>query len=158
MRTMIPSILILVLLLGSNPALAQLPPEITADAHLLRAEQAIRDGDFARARDEIDKISLLQKEHELDLSEEFHFRAAKAAAAAGLPKGALEAVVNYLTAVGRGGPRYVEALELMNQAQDAISGKQSHGHRGRVHHRWRWRVRIQSTSSPRSGIWSMLPG
>ena len=123
MRTMIPSILILFLLLGSNPALAQLPPEIAADARLLRAEQAIRDGDTTRARAEIDKIILLQKEHELDLSEEFHFRAAKAAAAAGLPERALESIVKYLTVVGRGGPRYVEALELMNQAQDEIAGR-----------------------------------
>ena len=110
MRTMIPSILILFLLLGSNPALAQLPPEIAADARLLRAEQAIRDDDTTRARAEIDKIILLQKEHELDLSEDFHFRAAKAAAAAGLPERALESIVKYLTVVGRGGPRYVPRL------------------------------------------------
>ena len=123
MRTMIPIILILFLLLGSTPALAQLPPEIVADSHLLRAEQAIREGDFTRARAEIDKIILLQKEHELDLSEEFHFRSAKAAAAASLPDRALEAVVKYLAAAGRDGPHYVEALELMNQAQDEIAGR-----------------------------------
>ena len=120
---MIPGILILFLLLGSTPALAQLPPEIVADSHLLRAEQAIREGDSTRARAEIDKIILLQKEHELDLSEEFHFRSAKAAAAASLPDRALEAVVKYLAAAGRDGPHYVEALELMNQAQDEIAGR-----------------------------------
>ena len=123
MHTIIPSILILLLLLESNPALAQLPPDIAADAHLLRAEQAVRDGDSARARIEIGKINLLQMEHELDLSEEFHFRAAKAAAAAGLPERVMEAIVEYLTAVGRGGPRYVEALELLNQAQDEIAAR-----------------------------------
>ena len=123
MHTIIPSILTLFLLLESNPALAQLPPDIAADAHLLRAEQAVRDGDSARARIEIGKINLLQMEHELDLSEEFHFRAAKAAAAAGLPERVMEAIVEYLTAVGRGGPRYVEALELLNQAQDEIAAR-----------------------------------
>ena len=123
MRTMIPIILILFLLLGSTPALAQLPPEIVADSHLLRAEQAIREGDSTRARAEIDKIILLQKEYELDLSGEFHFRSAKAAAAASLPDRALEAVVKYLATAGRDGPHYVEALELMNQAQDEIAGR-----------------------------------
>ena len=132
MRTRILSLLIVVLLLGATPAMAQLPPEVLADAHLLRAEQSIRDGDSTRTRAEIDKIIVLQKEHKLDLSEEFHFRSAKVAAAAGLPEQALEAVVKYLAAVGRDGPHYVEALELMNQTQDEIAGRKvptiaSHG-------------------------------
>ena len=123
MRAMLPSILIPILLLGVTPALAQLPPEILADAHLLRAEQALRDGDKDRARAEIDKIILLQKEHELDLVEEFHFRLAKAAGMVDLLEQALESVTKYLTATGRDGPHYVEALELMNQAQDEIAGR-----------------------------------
>ena len=76
-----------------------------------------------RARAEIDKIILLQQEHELDLPDEFHFRYAKAAAVAGLPEQAHEAVVKYLTAAGREGRHYGEALELMNQAQEAIEGR-----------------------------------
>ena len=123
MRTRIPIFLIAVFLLGPTPAIAQLSPEILTDSYLLRAEQAIRDGDKDRARAEIDKIILLQKEHELDLSEEFHFRYAKTAAAAALPEQALEAVVKYLTAAGRDSQHYIEALELMNKAQDAIEGR-----------------------------------
>ena len=122
MRTVTPGVLIFVLW-GAVPALAQLPPEIQADSSLLRAEQAIGEGDHARARTEINKIIHLQKEQALDLSDEFHFRYAKAAAAAGLPAEALDAVVKYLTAAGREGQHYVEALELMNQAQDAIEGR-----------------------------------
>ena len=122
MRTMIPGVLILILW-GAVPALAQLPPEILADSYLLKVEQAIGEGDHTRARAEIDKIILLQQEHELDLPDEFHFRYAKAAAAAGLPEQAHEAVVKYLTAAGREGRHYVEALELMNQAQEAIEGR-----------------------------------
>jgi len=116
---MISGVLILILW-GTTPALAQLPPEIQADSYLLRAEQALGEGDPARARAEIDKIILLQAEHELDLTEEFHFRYAKTAAAAGLPEQAHKAVVKYLTMAGREGRHYVEALELMNQVQDAI--------------------------------------
>ena len=119
MRTMISGVLILILW-GAVPALAQLPPEIQADSYLLRAEQAIGEGDQARTRAEIDKINLLEKEHELDLPDEFHFRYAKATDSAGMPEQAHEAVVNYLTAAGRDGRHYVEALELMNKVQDAI--------------------------------------
>ena len=119
MRTMISGVLILILW-GGVPALAQLPPEIQADSYLLRAEQAIGKGNEDRARAEIDKINLLAKEHELDLPNEFHFRYAKAAAAAGMPEEAHEAVVKYLILAGREGQHYVEALELMNQVQDAI--------------------------------------
>ena len=67
MRTRLPSVLFLILWSGAGPALGQLPPEILADSHLLRAEQAIRDGDPDRVRSEIDKIPLLQNEHQLDL-------------------------------------------------------------------------------------------
>ena len=119
MRTMISGVLILILW-GGVPALAQLPPEIQADFHLLRAEQAIGESDTARAMVELDKIILLQKEHELDLPEEFHFRYAQVAAAADLPEQALEAVVRYLTAAGREGRHYEEALQLLNQVHDAI--------------------------------------
>ena len=119
MRTMISGVLILILW-GAVPALTQLPPEIQADFYLLRAEQAIDESDTARAMVELDKIILLQKEHELDLPDEFHFRHAQAAAAADLAEQALEAVEKYLLAAGREGRHYVEALELMSQAQDAI--------------------------------------
>ncbi len=121
MRTMISSVLVLVLW-GAVPVPAQLPPEILADSYLLRAEQAIEEGDPTRARSEIDKTLELEKEHDLDLPEEFHFRYAKAAVAAGLPEQAHEAVVTYLTLAGREGRHYLEALELMNKAQDAIEG------------------------------------
>ena len=119
MRSMISGVLILILW-GAVPALAQLPPEIQADLYLLRAEQAIGESDPARALVELDKIILLQKEHELDLPDEFHFRYAKVAAAADLPKQALEAVVRYLTAVGREGQHYEESLQLLNQVDGAI--------------------------------------
>ena len=123
MRTIIPSFLIAALLLGPTPTMGQLPPEILVDSYLLRAERAIRDGDKTRAQAEIDKIRLLQQEHELDLPEELLFRYAKAAVAAGLPAVALETVTKYLTVTGREGPNYGEALELMNEAQDAIAGQ-----------------------------------
>ena len=120
MRTVITNVVVSVLLGSFTGAAAQLPPEIMADSYLLRVEQAVRDGDQAQARAVIQKILELQKEHELDLPDEFHFRYAKAASAADLPEQAHEAVVKYLTLAGREGKHYQEALELMNQVQDAI--------------------------------------
>ena len=122
MKTMIPAVLLLVGW-GVAAAVGQLPPEILADSHLLRVEKAIGEGDNTRARIEIDKILDLLKERELDLPEEFHFRYAKAAASVGLPEQAHRAVVKYLTLAGRDGAHYVEALGLMNEAQDAIEGR-----------------------------------
>ena len=112
----------IVVLLGFfTVASAQLPPEIRADAYLLQAEQAIRNGDIFRAQAAIQNILRLQKEHELDLSDEFHFRYAKAADAVDLSDQALEAVLKYLVASGREGQHYVEALALMNKVRDRSS-------------------------------------
>ena len=102
-------------------ASAQLPPEIRADAYLLQVEQAIRDGDLARARTVIQNIRILQEQHDLDLQDEFHFRYAKAAGSIDMPEQALQSIVKYLAAAGRQGQHYVEALELMNKAQAASS-------------------------------------
>ena len=100
---------------------AQLSPDIMADAYLLHAEQAIREGDPDRCRAAIQDIDNLQEQHELDLPHEFHFRYARAAESADLLGQALESVVTYLAASGREGQYYVEALELMNRVQMAVS-------------------------------------
>ena len=122
MRGVIKSILITVMLGFFTVASAQLPLEIRADAYLLQAEQAIRNGNHNRAQAAIQNILRLQKEHELDLSDEFHFRYAKVADAVDLPDQALESVLKYLVASGREGQHYVEALALMNKVQDRSLG------------------------------------
>ena len=121
MQRMIRSIFILCLLGFFTVASAQLPPEIRADAYLLQAEQAIRNGDLHRAQAAIQNILRLQKEHELDLQNEFHFRYAKAADAVDLSDQVIESVLKYLVASGREGQHYVEALTLMNKVQDRSS-------------------------------------
>ena len=121
MQSVIRSIFILFSLGFFTVASAQLPPEIRADAYLLQAEQAIRNGDTFRAQAAIQNILRLQKEHELDLSDEFHFRYAKAADAVDLSEQALEAVLKYLAVSGREGQHYLDALALMNKMQMAVS-------------------------------------
>ena len=126
-QDMIPSVL-LVVVIAAIPAVAQLPPEILADSYLLRVEQALQSGDQARARDEIDKIILLQQERDLSLSEEFLFRYAKAAAVVDRPDLALESVTKYLTVAGRDSPHYAEALELLNQTRDILASRKEAKH------------------------------
>ena len=121
MQSVIRSIFILFSLGFFAVTSAQLPPEIRADAYLLQAEQAIRNGDTFRAQAAIQNILRLQKEHELDLSDEFHFRYAKAADAVDLSEQALESVLKYLVASGREGQHYLEALAVMNKVQDRSS-------------------------------------
>ncbi len=123
MREVIRSFFIAVLLGFFTVASAQLPPEIMADAYLLQAEQSIRNGDHNRVGDAVQNIHNLQEQHELDLPDEFHFRYAKAANAVDLSDQALESVVKYLTASGREGQHYLEALALMNKIQTAVSCK-----------------------------------
>ena len=52
---------------GVTGAAAQLPPDIMADKYLLQAEQAIREEDYEGARAAMEKILLLQAEHDLTL-------------------------------------------------------------------------------------------
>ena len=122
MQRMIRSIFVLFLLGFFSIVSAQLPPEIRADAYLLQAEQAIRNGDTFRAKAAIQNILRLQKEHELDLSDEFHFRYAKVADVVDLSDQALESILKYLVSSGREGQHYVEALALMNKTKDRSSG------------------------------------
>ena len=81
-----------------TPTSAQLPPEIMVDAHLLLVEQAVRDGDLDRGRAVIDKIRVLQNQHELVMEVESYFRNARATGAIGMSDAALESVVKYLAA------------------------------------------------------------
>ena len=111
MQRMIRSIFVVVTLGFFTVASAQLPPEIRADAYLLQAEQAIRNGDLNRAQAAIQNILRLQKEHELDLPDEFHFRYAKAADVLGLSDQALESIVKYLATSGREGLQWQNGLE-----------------------------------------------
>ena len=124
----LPIVSILSILIGFSPTSGKLPPEIRADVYLLQVEQAIRDGDHERARTVIRKIRALQDQHELDLTDDFHFRFSKAAADVGLADLALESVVKYLAATGREGRHYVEALEVMNQARAGSSSSNVPAH------------------------------
>ena len=99
---------------SESPA-AGLPPGIQVDLNLRKAEQALRDGDSAAAREALERLEALDREHGLEPAEEDHYRYAQAWAAAGEPERALAAAVRYLQAGGRDAEHYTEALDLINR-------------------------------------------
>ena len=117
MRGLIGSVLVAVLLGGFTEAVAQLPPEIMADRYLVQAERLMKEKDYKAALEAMEKIVALQKEHDLKLPDEFHFKYAQIAMSAGLIEAAIDAVSRYLVAAGRTGKFYREALELLDQAE-----------------------------------------
>ena len=81
MRTMIASVVVSILLGGVTVGAAQLPPEIMVDRYLLQAEQLMAGKDHKAALETMGQITALQKEHDLTLPEEFHFKYAQVALA-----------------------------------------------------------------------------
>ena len=96
MQSAIRSIFVLFLLEFFTVASAQLPPKIMADKHLIHAEQLYAAKDYAEAFNVMKKIIALQKEHNLILSDEFHFKYAQVALAVDSIRIALESVNEYL--------------------------------------------------------------
>ena len=108
------------LLLSGAAAAVQLPPEIQADRHLVRAERAIDAQDFLGAKAAMDAILELQAQHGLELPTQFSFRYAEVLERLGLYDEAVEHVTEYLTVAGRDGEFYREALELLDSAEEML--------------------------------------
>ena len=115
-----PAKALLWLLLPGMVTAVQLPPEIQADRHLVRAERAIDEQDFLGAKTAMDAILELQAQHDLELPEPFPFRYAEVLERLGLYDEAIEHVTQYLTVAGRDGEYYREALELLDSAEETL--------------------------------------
>ena len=107
------------LMMPSVVAAMQLPPDIQADRYLVRAQRQIEEQDFAGARQSMEQILELEAEHGLHLPAEFFYRYAEVLGRLDLHDEAVEAVTKYLTLAGRDGEHYREALELLDQAEQA---------------------------------------
>ena len=121
MRKVIRSFFFLILLGFFTAASAQLPPEVIADKYLVQAEQLFEKKDYVAALNMMDKILALQKEHNITLLEEFHFKYAQVAFSTGSFQIALDAVSKYLSA-GRGSEFYKEALVLLIKIEEELEG------------------------------------
>ena len=98
-------------------AAAQLPPDVMVDKYLLQAGMLSEEKDHKGALEAMDRILALQKEHDLTLPEAFPFQYAQTAFAAGSVQATIDSVNRYLTAAGREGKYYREALELLVKAE-----------------------------------------
>ena len=97
----------------------QLPRTCRPDRYLVRAQRQIEGQDFAGAKQSMEQILELQSQHGLEIPEEFFYRYAEVLDRLELHDDALEAATKYLTLAGRDGEHYREALELLNQAEQA---------------------------------------
>ena len=117
MRRIIASLLVVMLSGFLTVAPAQLPPKIMADKYLIHAEQLHAAKDYAGAFEVMQKIAALQNEHSLAVPDDFHFRYARVALSADSMRIALESVTRYLSATGKEGQLYEEALTLLLRAE-----------------------------------------
>ena len=90
------------------------------DKHLIQIEQLHAAKSYVGAFIVMEKILALQKEHNLTLPDEFHFKYARVALSADSIKIALESVKKYLAATGKEGQFYQEALALLNEAEQML--------------------------------------
>ena len=112
---------LLVLVFVSLRSLAQLPPDIQANLHALRAQSAIEDQDYAVARVELEKSLEIRTEHDLPVPVEFYFRYATVLQRQGVLQDALNNALRYLGLAGSEGESYTEALELMDRIEREIA-------------------------------------
>ena len=128
----------------------QLSAEILVDQLLLRAERSIQQEDSDAALEVIWEILVLQEEHGIELPAEFYFRRAQATFAAATLESAKESVTSYLTAAGKDGEFYDDALVLgavqlaYQEGSDPSGAALKHnslGLRRAEGSRWRWLAR-----------------
>ena len=87
------------------------------DKYLLEAKMLSEEKNHKGAQEAMDRIVALQKEHGLMLPESFSFQYAQTALAAGAVQAAIDSANRYLSAAGREGKHYREALELLVKAE-----------------------------------------
>ena len=97
-----------------------IPPEVRLDKYLLEAEMLSEENDPKGALEALDRIAALQKEHNLELPEEYPFQYAQAALSAGAYEAAIESVNRYLSVAGRGGEHYREALAVLVKSERGL--------------------------------------
>ena len=115
----IAGLVILILFVFFAGASAELPPKVLADKYLMQAEQLLEKKEYDGALNFVDKIIALQREHGFALRDEFHFKRAKIAYAAGMIPTSIEAVSAYLS-TGREGEFYKDALALLIKAEEEM--------------------------------------
>ena len=111
-----------VMLAAAASGWAELPPEITIDRLLVRAERQAQEGEHRAALATLSEVLALVDEHDMAAPDAFWFRYAQAASVAGEHAQAVESATRYLAAAGRGGEHYRAALELLEKFRPGGAG------------------------------------
>ena len=113
--------------ISTTPAtgIVQLPPAIQVDRLLVRAERLLAEENHGAAHRVMRDIIALRDQHDLALDNEFHFRYAEVAFAAGRTEAAIASLNDYLVSAGRDGELYREALELLDSAEEDLRRAQA---------------------------------
>ena len=109
-----------VMLAAAASGWAELPPEITIDRLLVRAERQAEEGEHRAALATLSEVLALVDEHDMAAPDAFWFRYAQAARVAGEHARAVELATRYLTASGRDGEHYRAALELLESSDREV--------------------------------------
>ena len=128
------------------------------DRYLVQVERLVEEKDHESARGVLYKIVALQKEHDLTLPGEFHFRYAQVALSAGSLNIAKDSVEKYLTEAGRQGEFYREVLELLDKVEQlSLSREEAPTCAGQFKGAECW---MAVTGHPECSVWnrSLEPG
>lgn len=121
MRDILRRLFIAVMLGFFTDASAQLPPpEVMVDKYLVQAEQLFEKQDYIAARNMVEKIIALAKEHSFILPNEFQYQYAQIAFSTGSTQAAFDAVSKYLSAEQKG-EFYEEALVLLIKIEKELA-------------------------------------
>ena len=110
----------LCLVLAAAGGAVQLPPEIQADLYREQVRTRLADGDYGGAKQLLDRILGLQREHGLELPDSFHFEYGDVAQRAGLHGEAVEALTRYLALAGQEGEHYRAAVAKLAEVSEAL--------------------------------------
>lgn len=111
------SALALVLLAMPSGFAAELPPDVEADRHFVKAERQFGEGDYQGAAATLGKILALQSEHGFEVPASFWFKHALALLKAGDLDRAERSATRYIRMEGRAGEHYGEALKMFDRIE-----------------------------------------
>lgn len=116
MANRIRRVVIIALFGSTTPSVAQLSPEDRVAEYQGRAEQLKAQKDYRAAADMMDMIVVLQREHDLILPAEFHFKYAQIALLAGRIGTAIYSATKYMQLAGKNGKNFQKARRLVDEA------------------------------------------
>ena len=119
------AVLILLIVMPSWSAGADLSPAIQADLYLVQTEEYMKEKNYAAAQEAMTNLVKLAKDHDQTVPDEFYFKYAQVLNHAEKYAEASDALHSYLESAGRTGAHYREALTLLHEVSEAEKAKEA---------------------------------